>query len=362
VSGARCAIPFLVRSGQQIALEEKVMMKVTALTLFAIALVSGIVQAGVPQSKAASPAKNKAASPGGDKLATPYTRKAPTSKKAVNQILFDDLNYSNGSEFEKNGWIIRTAPGWPGIPGASWRKEGVTFLNDENGARNRFLRMTSSTDGTGANTYQTQICQQRKYFEGTYAARVRFNNDPVSGPAGDQLVQSFYAIAPLKAPMDPDYSELDFEYLPKGGWGSDGPTLFATSWRTFSPEPNWQKDNVFNTISGSQAGWHTLVTQVADQKVRYFIDGKPIAEHTGAYYPRSIMSLNFNLWFIKDQTVKSSEVRKYNEDIDWVFYEAKTALTPEEVESKVASMRKLSVKFKDTVPPQMPALTSPCNF
>ena len=32
----------------------------------------------------------------------------------------------------------------------------------------------------------------------------------------------------------------------------------------------------FNNISGSQAGWHTLVTQVSDQKVRYFVDGKAI--------------------------------------------------------------------------------------
>ncbi|HEV8368984.1 MAG TPA: cupin domain-containing protein [Pyrinomonadaceae bacterium] len=28
--------------------------------------------------------------------------------------------------------------------------------------------MTSRTDGTGANTTQTQICHQRKYLEGTY--------------------------------------------------------------------------------------------------------------------------------------------------------------------------------------------------
>jgi hypothetical protein len=50
-------------------------------------------------------------------------------------------------------------------------------------------------------------------------------------------VESFYT-SPLKAPMDPDYSELDFEYLSVGGWGSVGPTLYATSWRAFSTEPN----------------------------------------------------------------------------------------------------------------------------
>ncbi|MGH9905613.1 MAG: hypothetical protein ACRD8U_08535, partial [Pyrinomonadaceae bacterium] len=93
---------------------------------------------------------------------------------------------------------------------------------------------------------------QRKYLEGTYAARVRFTDKPVSGPAGDQVVESFYTISPLKAPWDPDYSELDFEYLPNGGWGIDGPTLYATTWETFFPEPNWKKDNVFKTPAAAR--------------------------------------------------------------------------------------------------------------
>jgi hypothetical protein len=220
--------------------------------------------------------------------------------------------------------------------------------------------MTSGTDGT--TTTQTQICHERKYLEGTYAARVRFNDQPVSGPGGDQLVQSFYTISPLKAPMDLDYSELDWEYLPNGGWGIDGPTLYATTWETFSPEPNWKKDNVFKTANGSQAGWHTLVTQVANQKVSYFVDGKPFAEHGGEYYPEDTMSINFNLWFIRDGMIKGGERRQYQEDIDWVFFQAGTALTPEQVEAAVAAMRKKSVKFRDTVPAKAPALKSPCNF
>jgi hypothetical protein len=278
------------------------------------------------------------------------------------QTLFDDFNYSNHRQLAKHGWIIRTAAGWPGVPGASWGNKGVSFPADEDQRGNRLLRMISSTDGTGANTYQTQICHQRKYLEGTYAARVRFVDVPTDGPSGDQLVESFYTISPLKAPWDPDYSELDFEYLPNGGWGIAGPTLYTTSWRTFSPEPNWKKDNVFDTSSGSIAGWHTLVTQVSGGKVKYFIDGKPLAEHGGQYFPRSLMSINFNLWFIRDAAVKSSVVRHYQEDIDWVFHEAKKILAPEEVEAKVASLRRRSVRFQDTVPAPVPALISPCDY
>ncbi|MDT5121357.1 MAG: hypothetical protein QOC96_839 [Acidobacteriota bacterium] len=282
--------------------------------------------------------------------------------KPDSQILFDDFSYSNHEEMTKHGWIIRTVAGWPGVPGATWWSEGVSFLKDESAPGNSILRMTSSTDGTGAHTNQTQICHERKYLEGTYAARVRFSDNPLAGPGGDQLVESFYTICPLKAPMDPDYSELDFEYLPNGGWGISGATLYETTWETFSPEPNWKKDNIFNTESGSQAGWHTLVTQVANGKVRYFVDGKLMAEHGDRFYPESLMSINFNLWFIRDGMTKAQGARRYNEDIDWVFHEAKTALTPEQVEAKVAAMRRNSVKFRDTVRSPVPALTSPCDF
>src|ERR1051325_4500459 len=133
-------------------------------------------------------------------------------------VLFEDFSYTNKDQLKKHGWIIRTEPGWPGVPGAIWSEDGVSILSDG------ILRMTSSTEGPGTKTTQTQICHQRKYFEGTYAARVRFTDVTLSGPSGDQIVQSFYTIAPLKAPMDPDYSELDFEYLPNGGWGIAGPT------------------------------------------------------------------------------------------------------------------------------------------
>ena len=162
--------------------------------------------------------------------------------------------------------------------------------------------------------------------------------------------------------MDPDYSELDYEYLPNGGWGIDGPTLYATTWETFSPEPNWKKDNVFKTTNGSQAGWHNLVTQVMNKKVRYFVDGKLFAEHGDEYYPEDTMSINFNLWFIRDGMTKSTERRQYQEDIDWVFFQANTALTPQQVEAAVAAMRRSSRSFRDTVPPKVPALVSPCNF
>ncbi len=276
-----------------------------------------------------------------------------------NQVFYDDFSYANTDELEAHGWTVRTKPGWPGIENASWRKDGVSFPADPARPGKQFLRMTSSTDGTGAHTSQTQICQQRKFKEGTYAARVRFSNGPSSGPAGDGVVESFYTLAPLVAPMDPNYSECDFEYLPAGGWGEKGPTLFVTSWRTYSPEPHWTKDNTYNTTPGEEGGWRVLVLQVAGGRVRYFLDGRLIADHGGKYYPRDVMSLNFNLWFIREAVGSSGLARTYEEDIDWVYFEKEAVLSPADVEMRVQALRRAGNPRQDTV--EATGLPCPCN-
>ena len=272
---------------------------------------------------------------------------------ATRHVLFDDFNYAKPEDVAQHGWIIRTETGWPGVAGSAWGKESMSIVEGS------ILRMTSTTDGTGANTRQAQICQQRKFLEGTYAARVRYYDQPASGPNGDQIVQSFYAISPQKAPMDPDYSEDDFEYLPNGGWGHTGATMFVTTWETFQLEP-WIADNVDNAKAGALGGWHTLVAQVGNGLVRYFIDGQQLAEHGGKFYPESMMSINFNLWFTREGLIPGNETRQWSEDIDWVYFRGGRVQSPQSVEAAIADFRRRSIAFKDTVPAT--GLTSPCNF
>ncbi len=274
------------------------------------------------------------------------------------RVLFDDFSDPSVAMLARHGWTVRTEPGWPGVPGASWGPGNVTLIDD---AGNGILRMSSSTGGAPGNTIQTQICHERKYLGGTYAARVRFHDTPAVGPNGDQIVETFYLVSPLAAPMDPDYSEIDFEYLPNGGWQHTAATMFETTWETFSPEPGWKADNVSSDSPGSLDGWHTLVTQVGDGHVRYWIDGRPVADHSGRYYPESMMSINFNLWFIRTGLLASTETRRYEEDIDWVFFSEK-ALTPDAVAVRVADLRQRGVRFRDTVLAPVPALPSPCNL
>ena len=87
-------------------------------------------------------------------------------------MFFDDFSYASQEQMASNGWTLRDGTGWPGVTGATFHSQNVSLLEDADLPGNRLLRMTSSTDGTPANTFQTQICQGRKYLEGTYAARV----------------------------------------------------------------------------------------------------------------------------------------------------------------------------------------------
>lgn len=295
-------------------------------------------------------------------------RSAVTAQEATPsaelRLFFDDFNYAATDDdlFVERGWIVRTAEGWPGVPGATWSAEDVIIVEDPDDESNLLVEMRSSTDGTNENTLQTQFCQQRKFLEGTYAARVHFSDEPATGPDGDNIVQTFYTISPLAFDLDPDYSELDFEYLPNGGWGFPENVFFSTTWESFRPEPNWLADNVSENVQDSFEGWHTLVVQVTSTSVKYYIDGDLFAFHTGEFVPEVPMSINFNLWFINGGLLDSDEPREYVEYVDWAFHTADTILSPEEVDAAITDLRDEETFYIDTVPPLDPVLESPCNF
>lgn len=285
---------------------------------------------------------------------------AADAPKTAAEVFFDDFSYKSAAELEAHGWTIRTVSGWPGIEHATWRKQNVSFPGGTAPTGQGMLRMTSSTDGTPANTFQTQICQQRKFQEGTYAARVHFSAGPASGPGGDGVVESFYAISTTEVPKNPNYSECDFEYLPQPGWGQKQPALFVTTWITADPKPDGTNDSVSGAIPGEASGWHVLVLQVAGGHVRYFCDGKPIGDHTGRCYPREPMSINFNLWFTREGVAPARQPRSYEEEIDWVYFEKDVALSPDEIQQRVTALRQAGVPRQDTV--KSLGLPCPCNM
>ncbi len=268
-------------------------------------------------------------------------------------MLFDDFDYRGPSDasLASHGWSVRTARGGPGIPGASWSAGAVTFVPDPAAGGNTLMQLTAATDGTAAGTVQAEVTTTaQKFLAGTYAARVRLTDAPASGPDGDQVNQTFFTITPLRYDNDPLYSELDFEYLPNGGWGSDGATMFTTSYYTYANNPSWSADNDSSGTRGSLQGWHVLAMQVSGGTVTYTIDGRVVHTTTGRYYPRQPMLLSFNNWFIDGGLVGGGTQRGYPEQVDWVYYGAGANLTAAQVQARVDAYRTAGVTHTDTVP------------
>jgi hypothetical protein len=278
---------------------------------------------------------------------------------------FDDFSYAAPTELSQGGWTLRDGPGHPGVEGARWRADAVTLADDTERPGNRLLQLEGRTDGTGPGTVQAQLCHARKSLGGTYAARVRFADEPVSGADGDPVIQTFYAVSPLRFDYDPLFSELDWEYLANGGWGSDKTRLYGITWQTVKLVP-WEAHNASHEEFGPLGGaWRTLVMQVApaEGRTRWFLDGRQVAEHGGRNHPVSPMAISFNLWFSPSGLLPpSGEPRVWRQQVDWVFHARNTLLTPAQVDAEVQALRREGVPRRDTVPPADPPLPSPCNF
>lgn len=277
-------------------------------------------------------------------------------------VFFDDFSHANLQALRAHGWTLRQAVGHPGIADAHWGPDTIALVPDPEQPGNQFLRLRASTDGTPERTAQAQICQARKYFEGTYAARIRFSDEPVSGADGDVVVQSFYLVSPLKHDFDPTFSEVDWEYLPNGGWGDPATRLYGITWQTVRIDP-WEAHNQAHQEMRSMAGWHTLVLQIMDGKTHHWLDGVEVATHGGRNYPVVPMSLNFNLWFSPGGLLPvSKNPRIYEQDVDWVLHVKDQLLTPEQMSAQVQSMRATGLASMDSIAPASPPLKSTCDF
>jgi len=96
--------------------------------------------------------------------------------------------------------------------------------------------------------------------------------------------------------------------------------------------------------------------------VTYYLDGLQRVMHGGNYYPEVSMSLNYTAWFIEGGLLPPGQERTYEQDVDWTFYTAGAALSPQQVNQQVRTLKKKRVKFRDSVPASQPPLESPCNF
>jgi len=277
---------------------------------------------------------------------------SPAAAAADCGVVFDDFNYSSSTDpaINANRWSVRTNAGGPGIPGASWPASGVTFPTVDG---QKSLHLTSYTDGTASGTAQSEfLSNSLRFYEGTYASRVKFADAPVTGNDGDHLVSTFFTITPLNAPLDPNYGEIDFEYLPNGGWGETQNIMYETTWETYQAEP-WVADNIHGSQYKSYAGWQDLVFTVKNGHVKYYINGELVADHSGKYYPETPMSVNWNLWFI-DAAAHTGGRATYTQAVDYFYYAGGEEISPATATSRVAAYRAAGTTHQDT-------LTSICS-
>jgi hypothetical protein len=284
------------------------------------------------------------------------------------QILFDDFNYSTTAQLANNGWRVRTWEGGPGLANGSWSTNNISFVTDPAAPANKLMRLKASTNINGStivnnrfttgNVSQSEVARTEQiYKNGTWAARMYFNDAPGIGPDGDTAIETFFGLTDYIEGAEP-YSEIDFEYLPNGGWwtGSATPSMWSGTYRIvdWSDESN----HGVTRTQGSLQGWHTLVMQVQDGHIAFYIDGAYQTSFSGPVAPDYPMYLMFQLWISNDcfdascntrGYINSSDYREYSEDVDWVYFEKNNLVPATEIPQKVARLRTAGVAYVQNI-------------
>src|SRR4051812_49068999 len=70
--------------------------------------------------------------------------------------LFDDFHYASSSDssLTGHGWTPRSYSGGPGVPGATWSANSISFPTANN---DKVMQLTASTDGTSGGTNQAEL-------------------------------------------------------------------------------------------------------------------------------------------------------------------------------------------------------------
>ena len=254
----------------------------------------------------------------------------------IEHAFFDDFQYADHADpqLSQYGWSV--VNGINGPPeGARYTAENVSFAFEPGEPINRLAELSTQTTNEFEDMRLARLeTADHIFFEGTYAARVRFDNAPRVSEDGN--VQTFYAIH--NAPGSEEHAECDFEYLPWNVWGG-GDTqnaMYMVTWET-------DTDRATDIYPADLGGWHTLLFQAVDGVfVRYYIDGVLRAEHDRSdgdnpVYPDSPMQLALAHWIFNRGA--GSATRSSTIKVDWVFHAKNFGLSTAAVTSLVEDMR-----------------------
>ncbi|MDB5255751.1 MAG: C-terminal target protein [Chitinophagaceae bacterium] len=269
-------------------------------------------------------------------------------------IMFDDFTYSGVNELvspatASNKWSV--VNGQSGPPeGAMYSKNNIEFVADPANANNKFMKVSTTVNGTSKAIVNSRIESAYEYFEGTYASRVYLTDEATGTQDGN--IQTYFTIVPSDLAQDgTKYSEMDIvEYMASDKWGANTnkQALYTTSYHKYIADP-WKPWKVYNVQTKSYAGWHTFMAVCTDKvNIRYYIDGVLIATHSVTdnetqaglpVYPRSTMQIAYANWIADNALGGSTANRTNTMQVDWTLHYKNTALSYTEVNALVDSYR-----------------------
>ncbi|WP_424643261.1 glycoside hydrolase family 16 protein [Embleya sp. AB8] len=312
--------------------------------LVAVAVLAGGVAFAANQLSDENPKPANGAKPpaGAGQTSLPPTADGPKTAYPAG-TLFDSFDYSgpNDPALAAHGWQARDGQGGPGIPN-TWSTSGVSFPQVPAAQGGKALQLQLVTDGTKAGTRQAELAGTGgKFSTGTLAARVYFSEKPTSGRNGDHINETLFLMSPSGG-SSAKYTELDYEYMPNGGWGAPGPQLDTTSWRSSKPG-----DRVTRPNKQSYKGWHTLMITAMDGVVTYSIDGRTLFSSNGKEFPREPADIHFSTWLID---LPFTGVRTWNMQVNWVYRKANQTVALKDVQAEVDAFYAQGTRYVDTTP------------
>ncbi|MBI3961886.1 MAG: hypothetical protein HY335_03960, partial [Deinococcus sp.] len=273
-------------------------------------------------------------------------------------MFFDDFTYSSNRDpyLGSMGWILVDGTSAPPA-NARYSRDQVAFIADPAHPDNRLAVLQATTQNTLSSMGLSRMETRIRFLEGTYAARVFFDNAPRTYRDGS--VQAFYLINSTPA-LNPSYSEADFEYLPYDVWepSTFSSGMWMTTWEMWARSGRATRctSNDRRTACkqlGDYSGWHTLVIRVnsAAQAVEYYIDGVLQSTAGGKYYPENNMNISFINWITNDSVSPGSSTssRTYTVMVDWVLHVKNSVLTPADMEALVGKYRSARIACQDTI-------------
>lgn len=269
----------------------------------------------------------------------------PAAPSGPPGVLFDSFRYTGPEDpdLTAHGWTVRTDGGGPGVRD-TWTKSGLSFPATADAQGGRAMQLSLTTDGTPKGTQQLDVGRtEGEFVNGTVAARVFFSDRPTAGGHdGDHINECFYVISPSHS--SPKYSELDFEYMPNGGWGAVGSRVDTTSWRSST-----EGDRDTRSTKRSLAGWHTMMMTAANGEVVYSMDGATLFTSDSRSYPREPLSIRFSSWLI-DLPTAVTGTRTWDTKVNWLYYQADKSVPLAEVKKSVDGFYAAGTSYLDTVP------------